>query len=187
MTYGHKHLSSGSLASRKHRRTAVLVSVPSIADLASPLVLLEEPGRVGVLCFRHDICLDITFFSSQCQDFKACNIWKFWSFAALKFYDALSPLVPWNLKDRLPACLPSSLVHSPPPLPSQPPPICLADSQGHCCSVTCKVLYHCGVLDRITTDLCFLCPRQKAFIPSSAPPPSSIIPVNCCDSKIVTN
>lgn len=169
-------LSSGSLASRKHSRPTGIVAVTPIAGLAFPLVLLEGLGRVGVLCFREYVCLDFAFSHLDGLIWTSRlihNIWKLWSFPALKFCDALSSLAVWNpVQDRS-----YGLSPSPPSLfffkdCRQPRPL---------------LALPCGRLGGATTNFMFSVKGKKPHFLAVPLPPSSRIPVNYCYSKVVTN
>lgn len=130
-SYDHRCLSSGILTSRKHSRTTSLGSIPSIADL------------VG---FPHCVLLGL----------RASNIWKSWSFPALMYYDTLRVLWPHEtfLKTDRIAFFPHPLF-----LWLTSITDLLTDRQGQCCSITCKVLYKCGVLGG--APMCSLCKAES--------------------------
>lgn len=155
--YVHRCLSSGSLASRKCSGSPGT----SVADLAFPPVLLEGLGRVG----------------AHAASERMCNIWKLWVFQ------------PWNsviLSVHWPQETWQTVLHffsfsffffsDWTHLPT-----CFADSQGHCSSLPCKVLYKCGVLGRATTGFVFSLHQAKSLPFLAVPsPPSSGIPAKRC-------
>lgn len=153
-SYVHRCLSSGSLASRKRSGS------PGTYVAGFSLCPVGKARQGGAPCSPMQPHLEIVGLS------------------ALKFCDALShwPQETFLETDHIAFFSFSFFFSDWTHLPTF-----FADSQGHCSSLPCKVLYKCGVLGRATTGFVFSLHQAKSLPFLAVPsPPSSRIPAKCC-------